>query len=51
MESIEFVIIEDKQTVVYIPVLKMLQALLNKQEILHEALKCNIQGWAMFQRK
>lgn len=51
VEPFEFVIIEDKQTVVYIPVLKMLQALLNRPEVLHEALKCNIQGWAMFQWK
>lgn len=36
VEPVEFVISGDKQTVVYIPVLKMLQALLNKEEILRE---------------
>lgn len=51
VEPVEFVISENKQTVVYIPVLKMLQALLNKEEILHKALKCNtggVQGYNTF---
>lgn len=51
VEPIEFVTSEDKQTMVYIPVFKMLQALLNKEEILHEVLKCNtgdVQGYNTF---
>lgn len=51
VEPVEFVISGDKQTVVYIPVLKMLQALLNKEEILRETLKCStgdLQGYNTF---
>lgn len=38
VEPVEFVTGEHKQSVVYIPVLKMLQTFLNKDEILDKAL-------------
>lgn len=51
MEPVEFVTDEHKQSVVYIPVLKMLQTLLNKDEILDKALTVSsgdMQGYRTF---
>ena len=51
MEPVEFVTGEHKQSVVYIPVLKMLQSLLNKDEILDKALTVSsgdMQGYSTF---
>ena len=50
-EPVEFITGEHKQSVVYIPVIKMLQTLLNKDEILDKALTVSngdVQGYSTF---
>ncbi|XP_041823589.1 uncharacterized protein LOC121628571 [Melanotaenia boesemani] len=51
VEPVEFVLSEDKQSVVYIPVLQMLQVMFNKEEILNKALQVisgDVQGFDTF---